>query len=85
MRCRPDFRSGSEKRLNFWAWLEISRGQDQGPVREITLIITSPERSNRGEGERNNALLTAIVERERGIGMIAAEQSYSLQMGDHDS
>ena len=24
-------------------------------------------------------------ERERGIGMIAAEQSYSLQMGDHDS
>jgi hypothetical protein len=61
-RCRPDFRSGSEKPLNFWVWLEISRGQDQGPVREITLIITSPERSNRGEREKQ------CIDRQQAIG-----------------
>ena len=55
---RPDFRWGSEKPLNFWAWLEISRGQDQGPVREITLIITSPaaQKAQQQGGERSNAM-----------------------------
>lgn len=82
----PDSRSGSEKPLNFWVWLEISRGQDQGPV-PVPVPVREISSSPRQSPEHSNQQCIVPREREqrRILGMIAAEQSYSLQMGDHDS
>jgi len=81
-----------EKPLNFWVWLEISRGhsgQDQGPVREITIIITSPERSNNQQCiVAVAAAAAAATTRERGIGIIAGSRTELFPAngaGDHDS